>query len=77
MLLCFIPTDLRNFIFFSKIVYANSAEEVAHFGFDDKFFYEELAKDPEHRKVKMIHEPRQEGVDRFKEWLASNNAKMY
>lgn len=37
-----------------KIYYANTKQDATSIGFDDSFFYEELAKDPKDRQVKEI-----------------------
>ncbi len=51
-----------------KIYYANTKEDAAEIGFDDKFIYEELDLPKEKRKLKMEQLLHTEAKKVFKEW---------
>lgn len=60
-----------------KIYYANTRFDAADIGFDDSFFYDELAKESEHRQVPMITLLRDEGLIAFKAWTEKTDRIEY
>ncbi|MDP3371758.1 MAG: nucleoside deaminase [Candidatus Paracaedibacteraceae bacterium] len=60
-----------------KIIYANTRFDAADIGFDDAFFYDELARSIEERQVPMTQMLRDEGLSAFKEWTAKNDRTEY
>lgn len=52
-----------------KIYYANTRQDAASIGFDDEFFYEELAKPFHHRKVPMEQVGRDDAIKVFDAWM--------
>jgi guanine deaminase len=50
------------------IIYATACDVAAKVGFDDSFFYEELAREPTSRTVPMRQLPLSDGVILFDEW---------
>ena len=60
-----------------KIYYANTRFDAANIGFDDSFFYDELAKEIEHRQVPMITLLRDEGLAAFKAWSEKTDRIEY
>jgi tRNA(Arg) A34 adenosine deaminase TadA len=61
----------------SRIVYAGSREDAARAGFDDAFFYEQLARPPDWRKVPMIPFLRETAQEAFDVWLAKDDKTVY
>ena len=61
----------------SAIYYANTRADAAQIGFDDDFFYEELARPFTARKVPMIPLLRDEAQAVFHEFLADPNRQVY
>jgi guanine deaminase len=51
-----------------KIVYAANRHDAKAIGFDDAFFYEELAKHPEIRQIPMEEYLREDALIAFQEW---------
>ncbi len=51
-----------------KIFYAADRGDAAKIGFDDSFFYDELNKKMENRKIKMMQLMRDDALVVFKEW---------
>ncbi len=60
-----------------KIYYANSRYDAARIGFDDAELYEEIAKEIEDRKMKMIHLPDDIAAIAFDEWEAKEDKVPY
>ncbi len=50
------------------VYYANTKENAAAIGFDDQFFYEELSKAPDCRKLVMKNYPDARAKNVFEEW---------
>jgi tRNA(Arg) A34 adenosine deaminase TadA len=61
----------------AAVVYANTRADAALIGFDDEFFYEELAKPLTARKVPMRAFLREEAYPVFQEFLAMPGKKLY
>jgi guanine deaminase len=51
-----------------KIYYGATRKDAAEIGFDDNFFYEELAKKINDRNIKMISCLREEAIIPFNQW---------
>ncbi|MEN0057589.1 MAG: nucleoside deaminase [Bdellovibrio sp.] len=51
-----------------RIYYANTRKDAADINFDDDFLYQEIPKDPTHRKVPMIQTEHAEALKVFEEW---------
>ena len=67
-------------IYWSRIgtlYYANSRHEAAAIGFDDAFFYEELAKAPAQRQLLSYHWPSEAALGPFREWAAKTDRQNY
>jgi tRNA(Arg) A34 adenosine deaminase TadA len=60
-----------------SIYYANTRDDAATIGFDDAFFYEELARPPESRHVGMEPFMREEALIAFEEWAQKNDKVSY
>lgn len=60
-----------------KIYYANTRFDAADIGFDDSFFYDELAKLAEERHVQMTQLLRDEGLSAFKAWTTKIDRIAY
>jgi tRNA(Arg) A34 adenosine deaminase TadA len=60
-----------------KIYYVNTSSEVAEFGFDDSFIFDELRKNAEQRKIKSVQvsEPNARFV--LERWKDSDDAAAY
>jgi guanine deaminase len=54
-----------------KIFYANSKEDAAAIGFDDKLIYEEIAKPISERKIFTQQLLRDEALEAFRKWETS------
>lgn len=51
-----------------KVFYAATREDAARIGFDDRFIYEEIEKNFEHRQMKLVNLLRDEGLTVFENW---------
>lgn len=60
-----------------KIFYAANRYDAAKIGFDDQFFYDELAKAPHERQVPMIELGRDSAVRVFDAWEAKQDKIHY
>jgi len=61
----------------SKLYYANCKEDAAAINFDDKFIYEEIAKPVEERTLFTRQLGREEALEVFKKWAASETKIEY
>ena len=61
----------------TRIVYANPRSVAASAGFDDTFFYEELARDPSARNVETRQLILPDASSLFDEWLAKADKTPY
>lgn len=60
-----------------RIYFANRRDDAAAIGFDDSFFYDELGRSSEARKVPMISMLAEEAKAAFREWAASSSKIAY
>jgi tRNA(Arg) A34 adenosine deaminase TadA len=60
-----------------KIYYANTRFDAAEIGFDDSFFYDELAKPVLERQVPMVELLRNEGLLAFQHWSQKSDRMEY
>ena len=61
----------------TRIVYANPRSVAASAGFDDTFFYDELARDPQARSVEMRQANLPDAEALFDEWKAKPDKTPY
>jgi guanine deaminase len=61
----------------ARIVYANPRSVAAGAGFDDTFFYEELAREPSARGIEMRHAHLPDASALFDEWTAKSDKIPY
>ena len=60
-----------------KIYFGANRNDAAKIGFDDNFFYEEIAKEMNNRKVKMLECMRAESLVVFNEWEKNQDKIQY
>lgn len=60
-----------------KIYFANTKEDASFIGFDDKFIYEEFAKDKDKRKIPMIACDNTSAKEIFAKWYKNTNNIKY
>lgn len=60
-----------------RIYYANTREDAARIGFDDQFFYEELARDSDDRSVACVHVPLDSAFAPMQAWLENDERSPY
>lgn len=61
----------------TRIVFAGSRDDAAAIGFDDAFFYQELDRGPDERRVPMEQHLRSESQDLFARWKARPDHRLY
>ncbi|MBL8888539.1 MAG: nucleoside deaminase [Planctomycetaceae bacterium] len=61
----------------TKIYYAATCDDAAAAGFDDRIFYEELAKPIESRQIPAVHLLREEASAAFAAWMRSSGRIDY
>ena len=61
----------------AAIHYANTRQDAARIGFDDEFFYQELAHPLAERKVPMLPLLREEALPVFQEFMTLPNRQTY
>lgn len=59
------------------VYYANTRDDAASIGFDDKFIYDEFARAHNLRKIPMNQLLREEALDVFREWERMTNKISY
>jgi tRNA(Arg) A34 adenosine deaminase TadA len=59
------------------VYYANTRDDAAAAGFDDRFLYEELPRQLSERKIPMIQLMREEALLAFREWENLDNKIRY
>ncbi len=59
------------------VYYANTHEDAAAIGFDDKIIYQELEKSRLQRSLPMQCIGREEALPVFKEWVLKGNKNLY
>jgi guanine deaminase len=60
-----------------QIYYANTSADAQAHGFDDKIFYDELARPASQRRIRMEHIESSDALAVFHEWSAIVNRKKY
>ena len=60
-----------------KIYYANSKSDAAKINFDDQFIYEEIALNPELRKIPAEQTLREEALEAFELWFKLDGNIQY
>jgi tRNA(Arg) A34 adenosine deaminase TadA len=60
-----------------RVYYANSIQDAARAGFDDQFFYDELARPEDQRSLPMIHLEHPEASIAFDTWIKLENKTVY
>jgi guanine deaminase len=61
----------------AKIYYANTREDAANIGFDDRFLYDEFRVDIKERKIPMIPISRLSAMVAFEQWQQKNDKTKY
>tara|TARA_B000000437_G_C11669273_1_gene314895 strand:- start:889 stop:1401 length:513 start_codon:yes stop_codon:yes gene_type:complete len=67
-------------IYWSRIktvYYANTKNDAASIGFDDKEIYEEISKPNENRKIKIEQIKETNAIETFNKWKNNNSKIMY
>jgi tRNA(Arg) A34 adenosine deaminase TadA len=59
------------------VYYANTKEDAANIGFDDKFIYDEIAKPVSQRKIKMVQIGQTDAVTAFQSWTKKKDKICY
>jgi guanine deaminase len=59
------------------IYFANTRDDAAEIGFDDRAIYEEFTRPHSDRKIPMIQVLREEALVAFREWQAKNDKVPY
>lgn len=60
-----------------KIYYANTREDAANIGFDDKYIYDEFSKTLEERSIKIIKIGGTDAIVAFKNWKENTDKILY
>jgi tRNA(Arg) A34 adenosine deaminase TadA len=60
-----------------KVYYANTCQDAADIGFDDKAIYRELKKDMSERALPMQNIGREMAIKIFKEWREKEDRELY
>lgn len=60
-----------------KVYYANTKDDAAEIGFDDKFIYEELNLDKDKRKLPMQKISQEQAIQVFKKWKLKEDKIEY
>jgi guanine deaminase len=61
----------------ARIVYANTREDAAAIGFDDKLIYDEIPKPAAERIIPTLHAPTPEARNVFAEWMTKADKVAY
>jgi len=61
----------------ARVFYAATREDAAKIGFDDQFIYEEIEKNFEHRRMKLVNVLRDEGLRVFENWTNKTDKTKY
>jgi tRNA(Arg) A34 adenosine deaminase TadA len=51
-----------------RVFFGATAEDAAAAGFDDRFIYEELRREPSHRRIPMTPIMREDALAAFRAW---------
>lgn len=60
-----------------RVFYAATREDAAKIGFDDQFIYEEIEKNFDHRRMKLVNVLRDEGLTVFESWTNKTDKTKY
>lgn len=61
----------------ARIVYANTREDAAAIGFDDRLIYDEIPKPVAERTIPAVHAPLPEAQAVFAEWMSKPDKVAY
>ena len=61
----------------ARVFYAATREDAAKVGFDDQFIYEEIEKNFEQRRMKLVNVLRDEGLRVFENWTNKTDKTKY
>ncbi|MDJ1496051.1 nucleoside deaminase [Cytophagaceae bacterium DM2B3-1] len=61
----------------SRMYYANTKADAEAIGFDDHFIYDELDRDPAHRRLQSLPLLRDEAIRAFEEWASKTDKQSY
>jgi guanine deaminase len=61
----------------ARIIYANTREDAAAIGFDDKLIYDEIPKPMAERNIPTLHAPSPEAGSVFAEWMNKADKVAY
>ena len=59
------------------VYYANTRDDAATIGFDDRFIYDEVLLTTTQRKIPMIQLLRDEALSAFQEWMNKSDKISY
>ncbi len=62
---------------FSRVYFANTAEDAAKIGFDDSFIYSELKRPHSQRRIPVIQMMREEALAGFRAWADKRDKIPY
>jgi len=60
-----------------SVYFANTRDDAAAIGFDDRFIYDEFSIPPTDRKIPLRQLLRDEALEAFREWSTSSNKAPY
>ena len=60
-----------------ELFYCNTKQDARDINFDDSFIYDELAKNPEDRKLKMVRVKDSDAIKAFKIWEKKEDKTPY
>ena len=60
-----------------SVYFANTRDDAAAIGFDDRFIYDEFSVAHNERKIPMQQLLREEAFEAFREWRAASNKVPY
>ena len=60
-----------------KVFFANSRHDAADIGFDDRFIYDEIAQQPDARKIPFVHLPHPNALKPFTDWVNNSHKITY
>jgi guanine deaminase len=60
-----------------SVYFANTRDDAAGIGFDDRFIYDEFSIVHNKRKIPMLQLLRDEAIEAFREWRAASNKVPY
>lgn len=60
-----------------RVIFANTKEDAAAAGFDDKFIYDEMKKGHPDKQIEFISVPSADALDVFREWKELEGKQVY